>query len=182
MKSKLIKGNIVEFPDFRGENIYMIPFKIVDGLPDSLSRWNKTIGTMLNGIETDDIICLTIHQSAVKKGKKQRREGRHIDCGYKLITRGHIPVPPTHGISSIGGGVILASSHIGCKAWEGDIKGQAKLFGDCDHLDVRGTTETTLQSNTCYLGNGTMLHEAISAAENQNRTFVRLSMPKSFAA
>ena len=194
MESRLQKGRKVEFPEFTGERVYMFPFKIAEGLPDWLKRWDTIVKKMLEGVETEDFICLTIDQGHIEKGTTQRRNGKHVDCAYNLnfefndnptpgfkqylsATHGAPPPIPGHRPRAIGGGMLLAASHIGCKGYRGTIDGWPEMYGDCDHLNVEQTEVVELQSNVVYLANATMVHETIGAACEQDRQFVRLSMP-----
>ena len=96
----------------------------------------------------------------------------------------HVPTPPTHSpipthtqaSGTSHRGIIIASSHVGCKGWDGDISGEAEDFGDCDHLDVSDAQEIIMQPSRSYLANATMVHEVMLAESDQFRTFVRLSL------
>lgn len=96
----------VRFPDFNNEKVYMLPFYKKDGLPNNLRHWQKTVDSMLDGINTDDLIYLMIDQGFVKANTYHRRPGVHIDGYWNPILNchgnssesngGHITTPITH--------------------------------------------------------------------------------------
>lgn len=99
------RGSVI-FPEFCGERVYMEPFFQKTGLPGHLSRWQRTVDAMLDGIETENPIYLMIDQSPVGAGSTQRRPGLHIDgywnagmgshSGHRAVMA-HSPYPPGHG-------------------------------------------------------------------------------------
>lgn len=178
MKSLLKIGNVVSFPKFTKERAYMVPFKKGEELPEQYSRWQNTVNAMLEGIETNDVIYMTIDQGEVKKGSTQRRGGVHIDGNYTIVGWG---TPPTWNTADCnGGGIILASDQVGCKAYEGELTGGINDGGDCSNMDLSGTKASVLQPNQVYVGNVTMAHETMPATETHNRTFIRLTLPESY--
>lgn len=172
MKSILKTGPSVTFPAFMGERIYMAPFR-KGSLP--FSRWRKTVDTMLDGIETDEIIYLTVDEGFVQKGALHRRGGPHVDGNYS----GSWDFPRPGWKFSSGGGIVLASSHVGCQAFDGVVDGQIGAGGDCSGLDL--PKPTVLQPNRVHLGNASMVHETIPALEDCHRTMVRLTLPESWS-
>jgi len=104
-QSKVIENGSVSFPEFRGEKVYMVPFKQKDGLPAHLNRWQQTVDQMLRGVFTDETIYLMIDEQFVPAGKSHRRPGIHID-GYwnpglschdgGINPSGHSPATPIH--------------------------------------------------------------------------------------
>ena len=184
MKSLISLGNRVPFSEFTGERIYLEPIEELKG------RWAETIEAMLNGM-TVDRAYLTVEQSFVLAGYRQRRNGVHIDCPVveELRAHGapprhlpapppqHSPRPPTHSYSAADsdGGIILASDFVGCRAWVGEFGAQPRLGGDCSHVNTNAMEELTLQPYQSYIGNRFMLHETLPALQNHFRTFVRIS-------
>lgn len=77
------EAGLVEFPEFQGERVYMLPFTRKSGLPSHLNRWSKTVSMLLEGVDvsTDQDIYLMIDQKEVRAGQMHRRGGVHID-GY----------------------------------------------------------------------------------------------------
>ena len=72
----------VNFPEFTGERVYMKEFYKEKGLPSELSRWQNTVDSMLEGVETDGPIYLMIDQGVVKGGTSQRRGGLPVDGSW----------------------------------------------------------------------------------------------------
>lgn len=91
------QGNNISFPQFNGDRVYMLGFTKKDGLPERLRHWEKTVCSMLDGldIESDNIMYLMIDERYVKAGEMHRRPGVHID-GYWL------PSVNRHGSHFIG--------------------------------------------------------------------------------
>jgi len=179
MKSLLKTGNVVTFPEFTKERAYMVPFKKGEKLPEQYSRWQDTVDSMLDGVDADDVIYMTIDQGEVEKGTTHRRGGAHIDGVYTIA--GWDTGPSWITKDCAGGGIILASDQIGAKAYEGEFADDIGEGGDCSHMDLSHATVHVLKPNQVYVGNVSMVHETIPAAETHNRTFVRLILPESYA-
>lgn len=81
-ESKYTQGSTVSFPEFMAERVYMVPFTKKGGLPSHLSRWERTVDAMLDGIDTDSTMYLMIDQGIVKAGSSHRRGGVHIDGNW----------------------------------------------------------------------------------------------------
>jgi hypothetical protein len=133
---------------------------------------------MLEGIESSDVIYLTIDQAIVKKGENHRRSGAHIDGVY---SNGKWDTGPDWIVKDLtGGGIVLASDRVGCKAYEGEFSNDIGDGGDCSNIDLSGANVSILEPNQVYIGNVTMVHETMPATETQNRSFVRLTLPESW--
>lgn len=179
MESKLKLIGAVDFPGFTGERAYMVPITRNKPLPAKYSRWQKTVDTLLDDIDVEDDIYMTIDQKTVNKGIMHRRCGLHIDGNYSK-TNGWDNPPSWITDNCIGGGIILASDEIGCKAYEGVFKGLPKEGGDCSHINLSNAKTTVLLPGQGYLGNSALIHETLPAKENQDRTFIRLTLPETF--
>ena len=81
------EGSQVKFPEFLAERVYMKEFFKESGLPNDLQRWQSTVNAMLEGVDVDGPIYLTIDQKDVAPNTSHRREGLHID-GYWVKTLG----------------------------------------------------------------------------------------------
>lgn len=177
MKSEIKELGQVAFPEFTGERAYMVPI-INKIIPSEFKRWEQVIGIMLNDVELKDVVYMTIDQKAVKKGDFHRRSGAHIDGNYTSLGWGSPPGWITDNLQ--GGGIMLASDNVGCIAYEGTFNGFAGDGGDCSHIDLSASKASVLSPNKAYLGNVTMVHETIPAIEDQNRSFIRLTLPESY--
>ena len=187
----------VNFPEFTAERVYMKEFYKEKGLPSELSRWQNTVDSMLEGVETDEPIYLMIDQGVVKGGTSHRRGGLHVDGywnpGVKAHGGRHGYQPPQHhgtkhfGSWKTGGWVncdfkdkealILASSLTAARGYQGIWEGSCGEGGDCSHINTSNLKEVVMHAGNIYAGNVTMLHESLPVAEDCIRTLVRLNVP-----
>ena len=176
----------VNFPEFTGERVYMKEFYKEKGLPSELSRWQNTVDSMLEGVETDGPIYLMIDQGVVKGGTSQRRGGLHVDGYWNPRISAH--GGNTHiGSWKTGGWVncdfkdkealILASSLTAARGYQGIWEGSCGEGGDCSHINTSNLKEVVMHAGNIYAGNVTMLHESLPVAEDCIRTLVRLNVP-----
>ena len=179
MKSLLKKGGVVSFPAFAKERAYMVPFVKGKNLPDKYSRWQSTVDAMLEAVDVAGVVYLTIDRGKVRQGETQRRKGAHIDGLYTV--KGWSTGPQWNIKHGAGGGIVLASDHIGCKAFLGELAGDIGEGGDCSSMDLSSAKTCLLMPHQIYIGNSSLVHKSIPAAKTQNRTFVRLTLPESFA-
>lgn len=185
------RGAVV-FPQFTGERVYMREIRKNRPLPQDLSRWQATVDSMLDGVDTDGPVYLMIDQSMVKAGVTQRRPGLHIDGYWHPDTLCHGGGGRHCSVSSAwrtGGGrwgastfkekeaLILASDVSASRAMKGTFTGQVGEGGDCSHIDVSTLEEVLLLAGKVYAGNVTMLHESLPVSVDTQRTLVRLSVP-----
>ena len=176
----------VSFPEFTAERVYMKEFYKEKGLPSELSRWQNTVDSMLEGVETDGPIYLMIDQGVVKGGTSQRRGGLHVD-GYwnpRISAHGgtkHIGSWKTGGWVNCDfkdkEALILASSLTAARGYQGIWEGSCGEGGDCSHINTSNLKEVAMHAGNIYAGNVTMLHESLPVAEDCIRTLVRLNVP-----
>lgn len=76
-------------------------------------------------------------------------------------------------------GMLVASSQVGCRAWEQTFKGAPGSNGDCAHLaDQCSEEEALVMAAGVVYGCGALtVHESIPMVKDTPRLFVRLSMP-----
>lgn len=137
MQSIVRECGAVSFPAFTGERVYMHEFRMENGLPENLKRWQETVDQMLVGVDTDGPIYLMIDQKAVKAQVTHRRPGMHVD-GYwnpngvwqdqkpwNAISAGHRPAPsgPRHNARP-GHGPRPTPRHVSCS---GTVNGMWKF-------------------------------------------------------
>ncbi len=190
MISEVQKRGAVSFPAFTGERRYMIPFNMSEKLPSHLERWQLTVDQMLAGIEADGEAYLMIDQAKLDAGQAHRRPGLHVDNHWIQRISAHgggggWNIPPHH--TPPGGGkhrltgnqsILLASSHLGCVAYDGAWVGSDNPGGDCKNINVGGMSMVPMTAGTCWAGDaGSMLHESIPMAEACLRTVVRINIP-----
>ena len=176
----------VNFPEFTGERVYMKEFYKEKGLPSELSRWQNTVDSMLEGVETDGPIYLMIDQGVVKGGTSQRRGGLHVDGYWNPRISAHGGTKH-FGSWKTGGWVncdfkdkealILASSLTAARGYQGIWEGSCGEGGDCSHINTSNLKEVVMHAGNIYAGNVAMLHESLPVAEDCIRTLVRLNVP-----
>jgi len=74
-------------------------------------------------------------------------------------------------------GLILASSVIGCQAYDGIWQGDPGEGGDCSHIDLSGLSPVLMLPGQVYAGTVDMLHESLPLETDCLRTVVRLNVP-----
>lgn len=176
----------VNFPEFTAERVYMKEFYKEKGLPSELSRWQSTVDSMLEGVDTDGPIYLMIDQGVIKGGTSHRRGGLHVD-GYWNPRIGAHGRTKHFGSWKTGGWVncdfkdkealILASSLTAARGYQGIWEGSCGEGGDCSHINTSNLKEVVMNAGNIYAGNVTMLHESLPVAEDCIRTLVRLNVP-----
>lgn len=186
----------VEFPTFRGTQLYMYPIDLDNiTLPYGQSDFTATVETMVkkSGIPRAGEAYLTIDQKELAPNKTHRRPGPHIDGLWCKSAGKH--TPPGHympgkwdtfpggdwkvkGVVG-GGGLILASDRVGCKAWNGVFEGEPGEGGDLSHIQKQldSSPSFNLQAGEAYLGNVLCVHESIPVEEKTQRTLVRITLP-----
>ena len=176
----------VNFPEFTGERVYMKEFYKEKGLPSELSRWQSTVDSMLEGVDTDGPIYLMIDQGVVKGGTSHRRGGLHVDGYWNPRTSAHGGTKH-FGSWKTGGWVncdfkdkealILASSLTAARGYQGIWEGSCGEGGACSHINTSNLKEVVMHAGNVYAGNVAMLHESLPVAEDCIRTLVRLNVP-----
>ena len=176
----------VNFPEFTGERVYMKEFYKEKGLPSELSRWQSTVDSMLEGVDTDGPIYLMIDQGVVKGGTSHRRGGLHVDGYWNPRISDHGGAKH-FGSWKTGGWVncdfkdkealILASSLTAARGYQGIWEGSCGEGGDCSHINTSNLKEVVMHAGNVYAGNVAMLHESLPVAEDCIRTLVRLNVP-----
>jgi hypothetical protein len=164
-------------PPFSGRRWMMMPFRLEDvcgTVPDSM--WHYTVSRLveLGGCESG-VGYLTIDEAEVQPGETHRRPGLHVDG-----------VGPDGRLGGWGGGggyassgMVVASSHTGCRAWGGIIDAWPGPNGDCEHMRglLRDEDAIDLRGGRAYRLNPSAVHEAIPLQRVTHRQFVRLSLP-----
>jgi hypothetical protein len=197
MDSWIVGTGLVEFPKFKGERHYMIPFTMEKGLPAELRHWQPTVDGMLKGIRTNAEMYLMVDQMEVAAGTPHRRPGVHVDGYWNPAiqahgdgghhARRHTPAPrhgPTPGrhISAAPYKelLLLASDVEGCQAFTGKYERDFVADwrgGDCADLDVSNLIRIPMRANRCYVGDVFTLHESLPLMVDAKRTLVRINAP-----
>lgn len=176
-ESRLTDLGPVAIPPFSGTRVMMMPFVLDDpaSLPPSLSAWIDTVAELVALASTrGGVAYLTIDEARLNAGEIHRRPGLHVDG---LDERGR------HGGWGGGGGgwgangMLTASTHVGCRAWNQTFHGEAA--SDCEHLrsELLDSARVTLHPGRAYAFGALTVHESIPVERACERQFVRLSMP-----
>jgi hypothetical protein len=192
----------VQLPDFSGVRILIMPYKLEDPegtLPDFLAHWRPTVKALgALATTTKGTAYLTIDEAIVEAGETHRRPGMHVDGvgpdgisgaiwgGGAIWSSSPSPKPPKpkkgpkqrYGM----GGMLLASSHLGCRAWDQDFIGLPGPDGDCSHLSGQcdPDREILMRAGEAYWCGHLGVHEAIPMKERTARQLIRISMPSKF--
>lgn len=173
MKSEIYSLGHVQFPEFSGIRIMMMPFRIDQPFP--IEHYRPFVDAMLKLSRLDravhetpmgDVGYMTIDEAIVRAGETHRRPGLHVD-GLGAWGRGGWGAD----------GFIMASSRDGALAYRGLFEGAPGADGDCEHLREQCTERVRMLDGTLYWCNPTLIHEATPASITVTRQFVRLSLP-----
>jgi hypothetical protein len=199
--SKLFVGGNVKFPEFKGEQHYMVPFTKQDGLPKNMLHWQDSVDAMLSTIDTTGTIYFMADQKYVKANNMHRRGGLHVDGfwnpgfsahGGRHQGGQHLPnLPPRHGPRRHGSVsmhstygkvgkeelIVLASNVTGCRAALGDYEEVPWNGGSYEHLNIEDFDEVYLTPNKTFYGDtGSLLHESVPLLKDSLRTVIRLNV------
>ena len=172
----------IDFPDYRGIRILQMPFILgdIESIPDFLSHWVETFKSLfeISHIKSG-IAYITIDEKLVKKGQTHRRKGLHVDGIYKGNAGCTFGGDGGGPFGTVGDGMYLVSSEIGCRAWNQSFNGWPGYEGECDHLmdECKKENETIFQKNEVYWVDGLCVHESLPMKKDTFRQMVRLTMP-----
>lgn len=79
-------------------------------------------------------------------------------------------------VSSELGGILCASSHLGCKAYTGKFKGNLQDEGACGDMDLSLAETKLLRPNKLYFMSSDTPHDSITIPKGTRRTFIRLTL------
>ena len=76
-------------------------------------------------------------------------------------------------------GMILLSSHTGCRGWDQEFEGFPDANGDCEHLreQCRDDESIVFEANHAYYCLPLTVHESLPMKSDTYRQFLRLSFP-----
>ncbi|MFA5935752.1 MAG: hypothetical protein WC787_02790 [Patescibacteria group bacterium] len=155
----------------------MMPFRIEDPvgtIPEEYAVWRKPIeGLCAFAPRLPGVAYLTIDEAEVEAGETHRRPGLHVDG-----------IGPDGRAGGWGGGwgakgMIIASSHLGCRAYSQEFRGWPKPNGDCAHLAEQCDPgcEVPMVGGHAYWLEPLTVHEPLLLESTTRRQFVRISMP-----
>lgn len=190
LQSKIQELETIRFPEYQGDQCYMekIDPTILDLGP--YSRWRDPVMQAFSWVPfIRGISYLTIDEKEIKAGRSHRRGGPHTDGnyvygwgqgqGWMTGENGRILPRAMHleQYCSEGGGMLIASTKQGCRAWTGEYSGEPNQGGDCSHIDLSGMDSFLLKPNTLYVANSTCIHESIPFGQDTKRSLIRITLP-----
>ena len=185
-QSKCVSAGPVSFPEFAGERVYMRQFTKASGLPQDLSRWQRTVDAMLDGVDAPGEIFIMIDQGLVQAGNTHRRGGPHIDGYWHADLKAHGGGGRHMGNWKIGPSwitvdldrpeaIILASDVAASRGWTGEYTGVGE-GGAVQYDSIAHLSSFELGANCTHIGNVGFVHESTPVRETTPRTLVRLSV------
>lgn len=196
LHSKVRAVATIQFPDFKGEHVYMAKNLVGHELQGVPTQYHSIINKMLSSakIPQHTGFYVTIDEQALRKDAKLRRGGVHIDGNYVFGwgsgggwlngVPGRMLTKDQHKIQyqSELGGVIMASNFQACEAFVGTIEGVAGQGGDCEHLRDKFDQMQSfwLKENVVYHGNSTFIHEGHVVSQDVKRQLVRLTLDTTY--
>jgi hypothetical protein len=184
MQSTVEQRGRVDFPEHTGERVYMLPVR--GQLPSQYSRWQHTVDQMLDGITPTHGYYLMVDQGEVRAGDSLRRPGLHVDGnwiaelgrhGHRHASRWDHPRPGFKHHTYTPEAIILATDVLGCRSYVGEFETDIGPGGECDAVNTAGMHHVDLEPFRSWVGNVTMLHEALPMPSAVKRTVVRLNVP-----
>lgn len=175
--SRFAEVGQLEFPTFGGVRVMMMPFRL-DSPRETvpIAEWADAVATLCEMASVKQgVAYLTIDEAMVRIGETHRRPGLHVDG-----------VGPDGRAGGWGGashapnyGMLVAASHVGCRAWAKTFLGKPGPNGDCSALAEQcgENSAVILRAGTVYQCGPLTVHEAIPMQEDTHRQFVRVSMP-----
>jgi hypothetical protein len=169
----------VRFPEYTGVRVMMMPFwpsNPHESLPDNLKQYANMLRFMRGTVPDLAVGYLTVDEAMVYEGETHRRPGLHVDGVGEDGDVGGGGYGGGGGYASRG--MYVASTHPGCRAWDGVFQGAPGKDGDCEHLrsQLRGPGELMAKFGVYWCGN-LAVHESIPMPKDCFRQFVRVSMP-----
>lgn len=182
------KVTTVQFPDFTGIQIMMMPFYLDDidnSLPTSLNHYKPMLKQMVANKPShiryydNNVAYLTIDEKPIKANQIQRKPGKHVDGMYKGQVAGAWGGGGGSWGSTGNGMLLVSNTDDLCQAWSGYFRGTPINDGDCSHLSDQCLPEnrTLFKSGEVFWADGLCVHESLPTKVDVNRQFVRISMP-----
>ena len=176
--SKLSTLGPVEFPAFTGSRVMHMPFltrepaATTPNLPQYAAMLTQLCADLPTGVG-----YVTVDEAELRAGEHHRRPGLHVDGVDELGRLG-----PWGGGGGYGArGLVCASTHVGCRAWDQAFWGSAGKDGDCEHLRPQCGKAIYLQPNVAYAMGGLTVHESVPVQGDCRRQFIRVSLPSESA-
>lgn len=167
----------VEFPEYLGIKINMMPYVIGDleSIPSEYRKYRHIVRQCeIDGNEYGKVGYLTIHESIVKPGKSQRRPGVH--------TEKHPKAGPWGG-GNWGGssGLFMVSNIEGSTSIYNTTVEEPGPHGDCEHLVGQLGKPELMEANRMYWLTDATPHASLPVKTECKRQFFRMVTSNVFA-
>jgi hypothetical protein len=170
----------VQFPDFSGIRVLMMPFLprfLRASLPSSLEGWQATIASLCEHLSREGVAYLTIDERPVQSGGIHRRPGLHVDGWADEFDSGSWGGGGGWGIT----GLVCAASDFGSIAYAGEFSGEPQKYGNCAHLRSQARDAMPMQGGFGYSLGPLTVHETVPVSRSCHRQFIRISAPSDAA-
>lgn len=191
-KSKKIKE--ISLPEYNGDRVYMHPFEISNPvMPSGYERWSNIVNEMIShSPKKEGTAYLTIDEKELNQGETHRRGGPHTDGNFLYdwggggggggwLTGGDGRYLPKdkhlEQYCANKGGMLIVSSYVSCKGWNGSFIGNPDQGGNCESIDLSNLESFLLEKNTLYWGNITFIHESLPVEKSIKRQLIRITLP-----
>ena len=192
-------GQIAKFPTPADRNVNMMPFILgdQDSLPENLQCYHPLIEQCPYVMEeVGKVAYLTVHESFVKVGDAQRRQGLHIESPGIFPDGDDSPAAASFtpgvehpwgmgvffGPDHYEGGIYFASNVSDTsEVWDAlvdcSVPGIVDRHGGCEHLRGIIGNGSKLQAGELVWVTDKTPHEALSQTKSGYRQFFRVVMP-----
>lgn len=178
----------LQFPEFSGERIMMMPVKLgsLDGVPENYHSLLLELYGLVERRFIGEVGYLTIDEKEFLEEGTHRRKGWHVDGFY----HGKCGAWGGGGAwGSTGNGMIVISNVVGCEAVLGDYpfkiddEGGAEIVNFVgEKIPIDGSVPTYMfEAGIPYWVDGACVHRSMSKRAGTKRQFLRLSMPNNGA-
>jgi hypothetical protein len=177
-KSTFHQVGELEFPDFSGTRVQMMPIILGDvwSVPETLAHYSEALKRLFAlGGHTGEVGYLTIDEKVLQPGETHRRPGLHVDGIFQGRVGGSWG--GGGGWASVATGMLTVSSAPGCRAFSQEFSGWPGMEGECDHLADQCEDGTVLSPGVVYWAGGLCVHESIPMTKETPRQLIRLSLP-----
>jgi hypothetical protein len=154
------------------------------------SQWFSTDGFLRReGIHIDGNFCADPNFSYSTWGgiptpswagiypEKDHEDNWIVNCPWTLPYEVKIPIGQY--VSSDKGGILSASSKVGCKAWHGRFAGEVRDSGDYEHMRAElelSDSSVIFGANEVWFMSSDTPHETLMIDKGNRRTLIRLTL------
>lgn len=189
VRTKLINSRVkelgeVKFPAYTGLQVHMREFHVGFVRDSDGDEYIQLIKQLTKDLPYNMVVFVTIDEQDVKAGSSQRRGGLHVDGHWEPTrgwrTGGYWGTETSFYLDT--GGMIIASTEVGCTAWGGYFDGKPGKDGDCESMrdQLTDKKQVVMKANTAYQTNAWCLHESMVQEHDVRRQLIRITLPTSY--